>query len=120
MTITETIATLKHMMTRCGTDDLSTTIRHGRENEALEAGIDALLNIPNWHRNSELIPRPDTYMIVTDGDIRIAEGHVYGTGENRHNAWFREDQDWGSDWIGDVDCWAEKPAIPDYAQKEGW
>lgn len=115
MTMTETIATLKHMMTRCGTDDLSTTIRHGRENEALEAGIDALLNTPRWHqyKRTDCPPEDGWYITITkDGFPEML--------------WYREYADKGYEWEDDSACyydvalWMEIPEVPKNLRRKEW
>ena len=59
MTNEEAIAVLQKLKTRCGTDDMKTTIRMARENEAIDIGIASIMKdqqIPKWIPCDEKLP----------------------------------------------------------------
>ena len=77
MTINEVIATLNHMKSRVCTDDLETTIRIGKENDAIDFAIEMLgmLDAREAHF-AEWAKRNTTHVCATCGRASDNLDHV--------------------------------------------
>lgn len=78
MTFDEAVSTLESLKTRVHTDDLETTIRVGREHEAIDFAVEMLCMLENREKHfSEWAKKNEAHVCATCG--RASSNRDFGT-----------------------------------------